>query len=160
MAIKKTVIQLWGSQGSGKSNTIQYTYQELIKAYINPTHTYAPIPFQVPNKGPFDINEVINCQGGVKIGLESMGDYLHAWSLQQRLEHLFITEKCDIIICASRVYNNVSTHIAHLAKTQGYRILKFTNFHDDYGHFHHLTLNQHSARHLVNLVDDIIKGII
>lgn len=157
--IQKTVIQVWGAQGCGKSNTIQYAHQELIKAYVNPAHTYAPIPFQGPN-GPYDINEVVMCKNGTKIGLESMGDYLHMYGLQQRIERLFITEQCDIVICAGRIRNDVSRHLAFLANTHAYRVLKFTNFRDEYGHFNRQLLNQHSARHIVNLVDEIIKGII
>jgi hypothetical protein len=43
--IKKTIIQLWGKQGSGKTGTIKIINEELIIKYNNPSHTYAlPVP--------------------------------------------------------------------------------------------------------------------
>jgi len=150
---QKTVIQIWGTQGGGKSGTVKLIREELIINYINPGHLYAiPLPSG-------EINEVLTC-AGYKIGVESMGDDLWYGNLNARLDNLFVTHSCDIIICTSRVHNNVAHHIKHLANTLNYRLLKATNYRGDEPPFVHDELNQLSARHIVLLVNQIITGII
>jgi len=99
---QKTIIQLWGTAGSGKTETIKIAKEELIINYINPSHSYAlPLP-----KG--EINVTLTCNG-LKVGIESMGDYLRYGDLNNRLNTLI--PYCDIILCASRVRNDVAKRI-------------------------------------------------
>ncbi|SMC59350.1 hypothetical protein [Moheibacter sediminis] len=148
---QKTIIQVWGAQDRGKSGTIKIIREELIRFYINTSHTYSlPLPSG-------EISDVLICNG-IKVGIESMGDYLWHWNLHDRLNAYILQHNCDIIICASRVYNDVSKHIEHLANTHNYRLLKVTNYRGEEFPFVQDELNQLSAQHLLNLVDQIITG--
>lgn len=150
---QKTIIQVWGTQGCGKSGTIKILREELIKNYVNTSHTYTlPLP-----KG--DISDVLSCLG-YKVGIESMGDYLWAYNLHDRLNDYVLKHNCDLIICASRVRNDVSRHIKYLADTHDYRIIKVTNYRGDDPPFAPDDLNQPSAIHLANLAHQILTGLI
>lgn len=156
---QKTIVQVYGVANKGKSETIKIAKEELLIKYVNPSHTYTlPLPFK------HDITELITLSNGIKIGIESMGDYL--WygppgnRLCDRLDQLVLGLNCDVIVCASRMRNDVSQQIEYLSNTHGYRILKFSNFRDDHGHFNHHDLNKHSAKYLAQLVDDIMNGVI
>lgn len=148
---QKTIIQVWGAQGGGKSGTIKTLREELIRFYINSSHTYS---LSLPSG---EISDILMCNG-FKVGVESMGDYLHLWNLHNRLNDYILQHNCDIIICASRVYNDVSKYIAHLANIHNYRLLKVTNYRGSEPHFIQDELNQLSAQHLLNLIDQIITG--
>jgi hypothetical protein len=148
---QKTIIQLWGAQGCGKTGTIKILREEIIIKYLNSSHNYAlPLP-----KG--DISDVLSINN-FKVGIESMGDYLWAYDLHKRLNDLVLT--CDIIICTSRVYNDVSKHIEHLANTNGYRLIKVTNYRSIDPSLSNDELNKLSAIHLLDLVDQIITGVL
>ena len=150
---QKTIIQVWGKEDGGKSGTIKILREELIKNYINTSHTYTlPLPGG-------DISKVLNCLG-YNVGIESMGDYLWAGDLHNRLNDYVLKHNCDLIICASRVYNNVSKHIKYLADTHGYRIVKVTNYRGAESSFAQDGLNQISAIHLADLVNRILTGLI
>jgi|SRR6185437_4096554 len=146
---QKTIIQLWGKQGCGKSGTIKILKEELIRHYINSAHTYSlPLPASP------DIFDILLC-GGLTVGVESMGDDLWSYNLKGNLDKLI---GCDIIICASRVYNNVDAYIKDISKTNGYRLLKVTNYRGDEPPFVRHILNQKSAIHLLDLINQIITG--
>ncbi|PCI10278.1 MAG: hypothetical protein COB73_03735 [Flavobacteriaceae bacterium] len=148
---QKTIIQLWGTAGSGKTETIKIAKEELIINYINPSHSYAlPLP-----KG--EINVTLTCNG-LKVGIESMGDYLRYGDLNNRLNTLI--PYCDIILCASRVRNDVAKRIEELANTHNYRLLKVTNYRGSEPPFSRSDLNQLSAKHIVDLINQIISGAI
>ncbi len=150
---QKTIIQVWGTQGCGKSGTIKILREELIARYVNPAHTYT---LPLPNG---EISDVLIC-AGLTVGIESMGDYLWAYDLHNRLNDYFVKNNCDIIICASRVYNDVSKHLEEMANTHGFRILKTTNYRGNEPQFIQDELNQASAIHLFDLVNQIITGTI
>jgi len=150
---QKTIIQVWGVANTGKSATIKISKEELIKKYINPSHTY-PLPIE---RG--DINEILSCKG-IKIGIESMGDDLWYDNLHDRLNQFVHNDKCDIIICASRVRNNVANHIEYLANNNGYRKIKITSTNGTEPPLVQADLNQFSAQQIVELVNKIISGII
>lgn len=154
MALKqKTIIQLWGVQNEGKTSTIQLVREELIKAFRNPAHTYSfPI-----DKG--EITDLLICKG-YKVGIESVGDDLYYYNLNERLDDFIINKQVDILICTSRVRNNVAGHIQTLSSAHGYRILKVTNYRSDDPAFNQSDLNLLSAKHLVGVVDQIINGVI
>ncbi|WBM75333.1 hypothetical protein [Saprospira grandis] len=151
---QKTIIQVWGKEGCGKSGTIKILKEELIKTYINTSYTYT---LPLPNGD--DISDVLICLG-YKVGIESMGDYLRAGGLQDRLNDYVLKHNCDVIICASRVYNDVSKHIKHLADTHGYRLIKVTNYRGDNPPFTPDELNQLSAIHIASLANQILIGSI
>lgn len=148
---QKTIIQVWGSQGGGKTGTIKILKEELTKKYINPLHNYN-LPL-----AQGEISDILICNG-FNIGIESMGDYLWAWGLHEKLNDYVLKHNCDIIVCASRVYNDVSRHIDYLAKTHHYRLLKVTNYRGTEPSFIQQELNQLSAQHLLALIDNIITG--
>lgn len=150
---QKTIIQLWGKHGCGKTGTIKFLREELIARYINPSHLYTvPLPLG-------EISDVLLCSG-YKVGIESMGDYLWRYDLHDRLNDYVLLHNCDIIVCASRVYNDVSAHIEYLANTHGYRLLKVTNYRGEDPPFDRDILNKQSAIHLLDLVNEIILGVI
>lgn len=151
---QKTIIQVWGRNGIGKSETIKIAHQELIKKYLNPAHTYIH-PFPPPNH---DIRNVFITIKNFKIAIESMGDYLYAYGLNGRLDEYIKVHQVDILICASRIRNDVNYHIEHLASTYGYRVIKVAPYIDEYGHFNIDEVNLSAARQLVALFNDIITG--
>lgn len=151
---QKTIIQVWGTHDIGKSETIKITHQELIRRYIDPTHAYA-LPFPPPNN---DIHNVFLTCAGYNVAIESMGDYLYMHSLNQRLDDYIKVHCVDVLICASRVRNDVNNHIHLLATTNGYRVIKVAPYIDEYGHFSIDEVNSSAARQLVKLFDDIITG--
>lgn len=116
-------------------------------------HTY---PFPLP-KG--EISELIVCNG-YKVGVESIGDDIYYYGLNGRLDNFIVDDAVDILICTSRVRNNVDAHIKKLATQNGYRILKVTNYRSDDPCFDQDALNQLAAKHLVLLTGQILRGII
>ena len=151
--IKKTIIQLWGKQGSGKTGTIKIINQELIIKYNNASHIYAlPLPGG-------EISESLICNG-YKVGLESMGDDLWAYGLDKHLDEHIITNNCDVLICASRIYNNVNAYLEDMANQYNYRIIKLTNYRSTDPTFSQDILNQYSARDIVSLIDKILTGVL
>lgn len=150
---QKTIIQVWGSQEKGKTGTIKILREELTIRYLNPSYTYSlPLP-------PGEVSDILVCNG-LKVGIESMGDFLNAWGLRHKLDDYVVKHNCDVIICASRVYNDVAKHIEYLAKTYNYRLLKVTNYRGDALQFKQDELNRLSAKHFSELVDQIVTGII
>jgi len=150
---QKTIIQVWGTANTGKSTTIKITREELIRKFINNAHTYN-LPL-----APGDINDVLICNN-IKIGIESMGDYLWYGNLHERLNNLVINQQCDIIICASRVRNDVARHIDYLANQNDYRRLKVTPIGGKEPSFEQSDLNIMSAKQIVDTIDGIMSGII
>lgn len=155
---RKTIIQVWGRNGIGKSQTIKIAHQELIKRYVNPTHTYS-LPFPPPDA---DISVYLTCLG-FALGIDSMGDDLYYRyytnpTLEERLNEFIITNKVDLLLCASRVYNNVNGYIHTLANKYGYRVLKVAPYIDEYGHFNRDEVNTAAAKNIVTLVDSILTG--
>lgn len=147
---QKTLIQIWGKAGSGKTTTIKIIRQELEKKYINVRHTYS---LPLPNG---EIYEIFNCNGFV-IGVSSMGDVL-ATFLRSHLNNCFF--QCDIIIAASRVYNDVSNYLSSEAKKHNFRIVKATNYRINDVRSVQNEFSQESAKHIVELIDKIMRGII
>ncbi|SMP10665.1 hypothetical protein [Chryseobacterium profundimaris] len=147
---QKTLIQIWGKARSGKTTTIKMIKHELEKKYINVHHTYS-LPLA---KG--EIYEIFNCNGFV-IGVSSMGDIL-APHLRSHLNDCFL--QCDIIIAASRVYNSVDSFLRKEAKNNNFRLIKATNYRINDSRTVQDELSQESAKHIVDLIDKIMRGII
>ncbi len=145
---QKTLIQIWGKAGSGKTTTIKIIRQELEKKYINVHHTYS-----LPDG---EIYEIFNCNGLV-IGVSSMGDVLATY-LRNHLNDCFL--QCDIIIAASRVYNDVSNYLSSEAKKHNFRLVKATNYRINDVRSVQDEFSQESAKHIVELIDKIILGIL
>lgn len=149
----KTIIQVWGQQDQGKSATIQLIREELIRFYLNPGYTYT---FPLPKA---EITDTIRINTFL-IGIESCGDDLNYYNLNQRLDDFINITGVDILICASRIRNNVDQHLRNLANANGYRILKVTNYRTDNPMFNQHDLNLLAARHIIDIVDNIINGIL
>jgi hypothetical protein len=147
---QKTVIQIWGKAGSGKTTTIKIIRHELEKKYINIHHTYS---LPLPNG---EIFEIFTCNG-VEIGISSMGDDL-TFDLRNHLDLCFV--KCSIIIAASRVYNNVDGYLRESAKANDFRIIKTTNYRIETVRTIQDEFSQAAAIHIVDLLNQIILGTI
>lgn len=147
---QKTIIQVWGVANSGKSETIKIAREELIISFINSNHTYN---LQIPNG---DINDILEFNG-LKVGIESMGDYLWYGNYRERITNLISVENCDIVICASRIRNDVANYIRELADENGYRIVKLQPLNVEEPDFDQLNVNLFSARQICSLVDQIIN---
>ncbi len=150
---QKTIIQLWGAEDGGKSSTIKILNEELHKLYVNPSHTYS-LPI-----GGGDIHLYCNYLG-YKIAIESAGDTLKGKYLLKSHLDTFVKKDCDLIICASRVRNDVSRYIKSLAKTNDYRLIKVTNYRGTQPPFVQNDLNKASAIHLADLVNQVLTGLI
>ncbi len=147
---QKTVIQVWGKAGSGKTTTIKIIREELEKKYLNVSYTYSlPLP-----KG--EHFEIFNCNGFV-IGVSSMGDDLTPF-LKGHLDNCFA--QCSLIIAASRVYNNVDTYLRDTAADNNFRIVKATNYKIKTTRNIQDQFSQESAIHIVDLIDKIFNGLI
>ncbi len=147
---QKSLIQIWGKAGSGKTTTIKIIRHELEKKYINIHHIYSlPLPAG-------EIYEIFNCNGFV-IGVSSMGDVLVPY-LRNHINDCFI--QCDIIIAASRVYNDVSNYLSSEAKKYNYRLVKATNYRINDVKSVQDEFSQESAKHIVELIDKIMLGIL
>jgi cytidylate kinase len=147
---QKTVIQVWGKAGSGKTTTIKIIRHELEKKYINTIHIYS---LPLPNG---EIFEIFTCNG-LQIGISSMGDDLTK-DLKKHLNECFA--KCDIIIAASRVYNNVDTFLRIEAIKNDFRLIKATNYRIQSIEIERNEFNQASAIHIVDLISQIMNGTI
>ena len=148
---QKTVIQIWGKAGSGKTTTIKIIRHELEKKYINVQHTYS-----LPPSPKGEIFEIFTCNG-IEIGISSMGDVLKT-SLKNHLNACF--GKCSIIIAASRVYNNVDGYLQEAAKINDFRLIKVTNYRIKSSDTVRNEFNQAAAIHIVDLIDQIMLGTI
>lgn len=145
---QKTVIQVWGKAGSGKTTTIKIIRHELEKKYININHIYF---LPLPNG---EIFEIFTCNG-FQIGISSMGDDLTK-DLKKHINECFV--KCDIIIAASRIYNNVDTFLRIEAVENEFRLIKATNYRIQSTETERNEFNQASAIHIVDLISQIMNG--
>lgn len=148
---QKTVIQIWGKGGSGKTTTIKIIRHELEKKYNNVHHTYS-----LPPSPKGEIFEIFTCNG-FEIGISSMGDDLTK-DLKNHLNTCF--GKCSIIIAASRVYNNVDKFLIQKAHEKEFRIVKATNYRIKASDVIRNEFNQAAAIHIVDLIDQIMLGTI
>lgn len=153
---QKTIILLWGTQGTGKSATIRYLNGELIRAFIDPMHIYEIFV------GPGEIHNTLICNN-YTVCIESLGDDLNYPGLRERLDD-YITQQCDILICTSRLRNNVYWYVVNtLAANHGYRVIKATNYRETEGqnnYNYQQELNQISAIQITDLVRRILGGTI
>lgn len=147
---QKTLIQIWGRYAQGKTTTIRIIENELIIKYINSSHTYSlPLPSG-------ESYTIFGCKG-IVIGISSMGDNL-THDLQVHLDNCFA--KCDLIIAASRMYNNVDSYLKKKSKDEGFRRIKATNYRIDASRTIQDEFSQESARHIVELIDKLMLGIL
>lgn len=143
--MKKTVIALKGIGGQGKSETIK-RLRNLIKSTY--THHVENI---LIDKG--DVKVIIEIKG-VKIGIESQGD---PDSRQEKSISEFVSKNCDIIICASRTRGETVDTVFN-TKKDGYRVIWVTNYRSK--EISHSELNNLSAKHLLELINQIMSSII
>lgn len=152
---KKTIIQVCGAGGTGKTSTIKIVREEIEKRYFNSKHTYNRLSIA---KG--DINEILEILGK-KVCIESMGDDLLKGGLKSRLNNYIKKEKCDLLICAGRKYNNVVSHISKLSETYDYRLVIATNYKLNKKKETLDTLydyNVKTAKEIVDLIEDLIAS--
>lgn len=147
---QKTLIQIWGRYAQGKTTTIKIIEQELIIKYINSSHKY----FLPLASG--ESYTIFGCNGFV-VGISSMGDDLTN-DLQVHLDNCFA--KCDLIIAASRMYNNVDSYLKKKTKDEDFRRIKATNYRIEAPRTIQDEFSQESARHIVELIDKIFRGIL
>lgn len=153
---QKIIIQVWGKANIGKSRTIRILHEEFYKKYIDPNHNYGLN--LIANSD--EISKTLNYKNYI-VGFESMGDFLGYHDLKKHLNDFIEIKQCDILICASRIYNEVNTYIENLAQQNNYRIIKVTNYRGndtDFSKDEQNKLCKLSAIHLLDLVDEILKG--
>ena len=86
------IYALQGRGNSGKSDTIDKVFTELVRKYPSAS-------VQLLSPGTRDINAILTNVKGHKVGIESQGD--PGSRLQQSLQ-TFANANCTIIICATR----------------------------------------------------------
>ncbi len=86
-----------------------------------------------------------------------MGDELQS-HLRSHLNNCFL--QCDIIIAASRVYNNVDSFLRKEAKNNNFRLIKAINYRINDNRTVQDECSQESAKYIVDLIDKIMRGII
>ena len=152
---QKVLIQVWGKAGSGKSSTIKIVEQDIIKKYIAPGHTYTlPLPKgDIHNKHVFTVVDDDD-ERIFKVGLCSEGDYLNS-RVKAKLDDFF--NDCDIIIAASRVYNDVNKYLETNSDSLGFQRIKVTNYCEKGAtDAMQLNLNELSAKHIFQLFNELI----
>jgi hypothetical protein len=149
--IQKTFLVIWGNENNGKTETIREVRLQLRKMFS------AFIETVIYDGDEISILFEIN---NIKIGIESMGDYLWYGDLKKHLDDFVINDQCDVIICACRIRNEVKQHIEYLADTYDYRIIWATNYRGDKTTINQSLINKLSAEHLSFLVDNIVSGAI
>ncbi len=142
--MKKTVIAIKGLSERGKSDTIK-RLRHLINSSYKTTETV------YEDSG--DIKVIIQLKS-IKVGIESQGD---PNSRQPKSIDDFIKAQCDIIICTCRTKNDTKRAVLN-TKNVGYRIIWGTNYRSSSAS--HTDLNEISAKHFLELFNQIISGII
>jgi len=98
----KTVIALYGTANTGKSATLRKVY-ELLKA----KHPNGPVSNEIVHH---DVRAIININGHL-IGIESQGD---PSSRIFTSISMFVREKCDLIVCATRTRGQTVVAVENL----------------------------------------------
>jgi len=145
--MKKTVFAVWGHAAQGKSETVKKITKLFLRNYIHAPTIPTTIDFT------YDIKVVIMI-GEIKIGIESTGDPNSR--LSQSLES-FVSDDCDIIICATRTSGGTVDAVNELYE-KGYDIVWVTNYRSNEKEKD--ALNDMSANHLYELIHQTIKGVI
>jgi predicted alpha/beta-hydrolase family hydrolase len=144
--MKKTVFANWGSSNQGKSDTVKKIAQEILLHWPN---AVANIPL---NLNAADIKLVITI-GKIVIGIESQGDP-NSRLFKSIAE--FAAMGCHIIICATRTSGATVDAVSALDASHGYEIIWFTNYRSDKKSRD--LINSKSAKHIVDLLADVIAG--
>ena len=145
---EKTLVQIWGKANSGKTSTIKMISYEL-KKELDKTLSYS---FSLEKDEIFEIFDF----KGFKIGISSMGDVLHDY-LKHFLNNCF--DECDIIIAASRVYNDVNNFLDDKCLEKSFRKIKVTNYRiRTESKETQFKFNEVSAKHIHELINQILLG--
>lgn len=140
--MKKTIITIKGVAGQGKSETIK-----LLRNFIKSTHS--PIETIIIDREDIKVILEIN---GIKVGIESQGDPKSR--LPTSIDE-FVAINCDVIICASRTSGETENAILDTV-SKGYRVIWAANYRSNQAS--HTDLNNLSAKHLLDLFNQVITG--
>lgn len=143
--IQNTVIANRGVEGQGKSETIKHLRNEIKSRF--PSHA----EHILMDDG--DIKCIIEIDN-IKIGIESQGD---PKSRQGQSIIDFVSQGSNIIICACRTSGETEINV-HNTINNGYRLILVTNYRSH--QISHTQLNQISANHHFQIINDIISGIL
>jgi hypothetical protein len=102
------LIALRGPINTGKSHTINITYQLLLKEGYN----QEPGHFRVLGNPVFEDIIDILIKDGVRLGIIGMGDYQRGEGSIAKLIKELVGKKCDIVICACREIPNLEKIIS------------------------------------------------
>lgn len=92
---------------------------------------------------------------GITVGIVSMGDVLHDY-LELFLNEYFA--ECDLIIAASRVYNDVNNFLDKKCIEESFRKIKITNYRiKTESKESQFKFNQISAKHIHDLIVQIVQ---
>lgn len=141
--IQNTVIANRGIEGQGKSETIKLLRNEIKRRF--PSHIEHVLLDDGDIKCILEINNII-------IGIESQGD---PKSRQGQSLIDFVNYGCNIIICTCRTSGETEINVYDTIN-HGYRLIMVTNYRSY--QISHTQLNQISASHHYQIINDIING--
>jgi hypothetical protein len=147
--MKKTIIAIFGASNQGKSSSIK----EIVNRFniIFPT---AIIDYKITGT---DILVIIRI-GKVKIGVESHGD--PGSRLESSLQ-LFVKEKCDIIVCATRTRGATVELVNNMFSIHHYDVIWTSNYFSNEKYSpNNPIINHFFADHIIFLIQQIMNGII
>ena len=145
LIIKKTIIAIWHTENTGKTETIRRIAHNLMELFPDFIPVF-PDSAIVPLEGDFRLIIEIN---GITIGLESQGD--PNTDLRGRLEEL-VEFHCDIIFCTTRTRGETVRAVDNIANDFGYNTIWTSTYQTANNH---QQMNNLKARHLINLIQEL-----
>ena len=144
----KFIIANYGSGNKGKSTSVKEVYKLLAARYPTDVTVIHPL-----SSG--DVKAIIKVKG-ILVGIESQGDP------NSRMKNSlvdFLNAGCKIIVAACRSYGDTANAIEDMHK-YGYQVIWATNDKnwDDQAIIDYLNIQY--ARHVIQIIEDRIAGIV
>lgn len=144
--MQKTIIGVWGTANVGKSMTIANLGRLIQTAGGVTTANITAEDYQA-------IFEYL----GHNIGVQTYGDIGRV--VREGLA-FFLAGNCDVIVIASKGYGETVHRIGEFAGDNGYRIIWTTPFEVRDGLTGVSDIKAYGATHLLQVVNDLISGIV
>lgn len=138
----KNILTIFGPASQGKSTTIKNLIPLFEESFPD-----AKFNWIINN---YDIKLIIEI-GNKKIGIESQGDPNSR--LEDSISSFAVTEKCDLIICASRSRGKTVNIVETVAIENDYEVIWVTNYRTG---LNQSLLNEMSANHIFQLIKTLI----
>ncbi|MCG8574176.1 MAG: hypothetical protein MI810_04770 [Flavobacteriales bacterium] len=147
--MKKTIIAVYGTSESGKTQSIKQFVANNSNPFIDINGNITTV---IPTNSD-DIYGTIQI-GRALVGITSQGD--PGTGLDQRLAYL-VSINCDIIICATRTKKQTVWDVNDVERDHGYRKIRFGNF-ESKAVINQNRLNEISGDGIERVVDGVING--